>query len=748
VNVQNGGTFELGEIVPGNRMTAEVYFRKESTLTLETGATLRINNFSTLIIEEGSTLIVHPGALIHLEGDSAILEIRGNVVLLDQATFGFTGSGFVRINQGPAHAQTGSWTMGQNSRVQLLGLNRNDLLAEVIGEWRIHDTLGLVKMVNGRVFMREGARMNFNIGVEFYQMLLTGSLNARHAGLVLHGQPNVSLTRVEVENGFRGITAFLLTLQNALTLNEVTLNRNLVGLETHGKSVILLNSRGSFNGTFWHAYDIEGVSRVRDCRITQNYKGIDVMGQHGARLDIISSVLDSNNIAVLSFGNMQLKAYCSSFSSNVTGFYCGNTHVLIGGKAQNKFLHNDVAIYLEEVDNLYIYKGNNDFTGSNWYITGMFSGVANNYLHVLPNVTGYFLNIKENKMPLVAQALPIDLMDYDGHPVLPHNWTFVSTFPSACVRTSSASFEEYLISTLSTTLSVVSNGQSINLADAFMDALSLVSKDEVVVNPSDLEALSRFNDIFSSLRTQNIAYYSKTERLVLEISLERMLEALSNAYRFNLLIAARADELFPLSSQLNWVVAELEYRIQNTSLFAQDELSLMMKLAHAYRTGEYYDAAMNTLNQILANPNAAFDLRIQAEYWLCVCEAEAELIGGEISSLEFEARRAPCLQLIPEMRRPARSWNLHEIQQELQEVPEVILYPNPSTGTVRLKQTADNGTSKVTVLSMEGKLMQTINWPSAYEELVIERGVLPAGVYVVKIEFENAKVSRVRWTIL
>jgi hypothetical protein len=67
---------------------------------------------------------------------------------------------------------------------------------------------------------------------------------------------------------------------------------------------------------------------------------------------------------------------------------------------------------------------------------------------------------------------------------------------------------------------------------------------------------------------------------------------------------------------------------------------------------------------------------------------------------------------------------------------------------VRLKQTADNGTSKVTVLSMEGKLMQTINWPSAYEELVIERGVLPAGVYVVKIEFENAKVSRVRWTIL
>ena len=107
------------------------------------------------------------------------------------------------------------------------------------------------------------------------------------------------------------------------------------------------------------------------------------MGQHGARLDIANSTLDSNNTAVFSFGNMQLRAFCSSFSSNVKGFYCGNKQVLIGGQSQNRFRNNDVAIYLEEVDNLYIYKGENDFTGSNWYITGMFSGIANNFLHVI-----------------------------------------------------------------------------------------------------------------------------------------------------------------------------------------------------------------------------------------------------------------------------------------------------------------------------------------------------------------------------
>lgn len=748
VNVQNGGTFELGEITPGNRMTAEVYFRKASTLTLHAGATMRINNFSTLIIEEGSTLIIHPGANIVLDGDSAVLEIRGNVVLLDQAVFGFTGGGFVRVNQGTAADQTGSWTMGLNSRVQLLGQNRNDLLAEVIGEWLIHSAQGHVKMVNGRVFMRQHARMNFSTGVELYQMLLTGSLTARHGGLVLHGQPNVSINRVEVQHATVGITAYLLTFQNALTINEAVFNHNLTGLETHGKAVSLLNSRGSFNGTFWHAYDIEGVSRVRDCRITQNFRGIDVMGQHGARLDIINSVIDSNNIAVFSFGNMQLKAYCSSFSSNVTGFYSGNTHVLIGGKAQNKFRNNNVAIYLEEADNLYIFKGNNDFTGSNWYITGMFSGIANNYLQVLPNVTGYFLNIKENKMPLVSQALPIDLLDYDGNPVLPHDWTFVTTFPAACVRTNTASFDAHLISTLASTLSVVSDGQVMPLSDALSDALSLVSADEVVISPSDLLALSRFNDIFSSLRSQNVVAYSAAERVVLEIGLERMLEALSNAYRFSLLQAARADKFFPLTSELNWVVSELHYRISNPTLFGQDELEVMMKLAHAYRTGEYYDKAMSTLNQILAlaAPNA--EMRIQAEYWLCVCEAEAELIGGEISSLEFEQRRAPCLLLIPEMRRPARTWNHFEIQQQLQEAPEVVLYPNPAVAAVRLKQTADNGASRVTVINMDGKILKTLEWPSAYDELILDRAALPAGVYVVKIEFENSKVSRVRWTIL
>jgi hypothetical protein len=540
----------------------------------------------------------------------------------------------------------------------------------------------------------------------------------------------------------------LLACQNALTINESVFNHNLVGIETHGRAVSLLNSRGSFNGTFWHAYDIEGVSRVRDCRITQNFKGIDVMGQHGARLDIINSVIDSNNTAVFSFGNMQLKAYCSSFSSNVTGFYSGNTHVLIGGKAQNRFRNNNVAIYLEEVDNLYIFKGNNDFTGSNWYITGMFSGIANNYLQVLPNVTGYFLNIKENKMPLVSQALPIDLLDYDGNPVLPHDWTFVTTYPTACVRTNTASFDAHLISTLNSALSVVSSGQTMPLSDALAEALSLVSADEVVINPSDLIALNKFNDIFSSLRAQNIVSYTAAERVVLEIGLERMLEALSNSYRFSLLQAARADKFFPLTSELNWVVSELHYRIANSTLFGQNELEMMMKLAHAYRTGEYYDKAMTTLSQILAESAPNSDMRIQAEYWLCVCEAEAELIGGEISSLEFEQRRAPCLLLIPEMRRPARTWNPFDIQQQLQEAPEVVLYPNPAVGAVRLKQTADNGASRVKVINMDGKILKSLNWLSAYDELILDRDALPAGVYVVKIEFENSKVSRVRWTIL
>jgi hypothetical protein len=378
----------------------------------------------------------------------------------------------------------------------------------------------------------------------------------------------------------------------------------------------------------------------------------------------------------------------------------------------------------------------------------MFSGIANNYLQVLPNVTGYFLNIKENKMPLVSQALPIDLLDYNGNPVLPHDWTFVTAYPAACVRTNTAAFDAHLISTLVSTLSVVSNGQIMPVSDALSDALSLVSADEVVISPSDLVALSRFDNIFSSLRGQNPVSYNAAERVVLEIGLERMLEALSNSYRFNLLQAARADKFFPLANELNWVVNELNYRISHANLFGQNQLEVMMKLAHAYRTGEYYDKAIVTLNQILDFAASNSDLRIQAEYWLCVCKAEAELIGGEITSLEFEQRRAPCLLLIPEMRRPGRTWNPFEIQQPLQDAPEIVLYPNPALGAVRLKQTADNGPARVTVINMDGKMLKSLDWPSAYDELILDRDALPAGIYVVKVEFENSKVSRVRWTIL
>jgi hypothetical protein len=371
VNVEGGGAMTLGEVVQGDQRVAEVHFRTSSSLILHPSSVLTVNNGSTLIIEEGAELIVHPEAQIQLLGDSAILEIRGRVILIDTARFSFSGTGFIRINQGSTqqlNALSPSWVFGSGARIELNGTGRSNQLVEVIGEWRLGQTNDRVKITNGRIYQRQNARMNFHGPVHFENVLITGNQQFRHNGLVVHGQSQMVLKNMEVNNANQGITAFLITYQTPLNLAQVHLNNNTQGLVTHGKAVTLSHCLGRFNGTFWHAYDIEGVSKVQNTRAAQNTTAYNIMGQDGARLEFIESSTDSNSLGVKSFGDLQLKAYCSAFNFNTTAVYAGNTQVLMGGQARNRFLNNDVAIRIEEVDNLYLHNGYNDFSGSNWYL--------------------------------------------------------------------------------------------------------------------------------------------------------------------------------------------------------------------------------------------------------------------------------------------------------------------------------------------------------------------------------------------
>lgn len=747
VVVQGGGRMELGEILPGNQLSAEVYFRSASTLTLMPGSLLRINNRSRLIIEPGATLVIHPGAQIELVGDSAIFEIRGRVVMQPNAVFGFSGSGFLRMNQAAWSQQVG-WHFGGNNSIQFLGSGRNDKVLEIQGEWLVPSTQVAFRMSQGQIWMHAQARLNLHGLVNLQHVLFTGSPSNRHRGLVIHGQDSIVVKNSEFQYGENGITSFSLTYGNQLLLDGVGFFNNQIGLETHGKSVNLVSCRGSNNHTFWRGYDIEGLSRVNTCWVTQNTHGLDVMGQNGARLDITNSTIDSNARGVFSFGDLKLRAFCSSFSNNQEGIYAGNTQVLLGGRANNKFRFNNIAIYLEEVDNLYLYDGFNDFFGSTWYVTGRFTGIAHNHLQQLPMVMGYFLNVRNNRMPLQSQLLPIDLEDGDGNPVLAYQWTFLSSLPANCIRQASADYDYYVLSTSAIARPVIVDGQSVALPQALLNALELVSRDEEVISHTDLQAISQFHQVFSFMRQQPSSSISQEERKLLDIGLSRMIEAVSNAYRFSLLTPARADDEYPLSNAVSWAHEEIEHRLIGLNLYNNDSaLALRIQLAHVFRIGEYYDKAIEQLQEVINNASSLSDYHLQARYWLCVCEAERDLILERISAEAFEQRRQPCINMMPSMRIPSKLWQAREPYTQSHELTmQINAYPNPVKDVLTLEHTLDRGACKILLFDMKGQLLGEWSWFNPNETFKLQVDMLTSGLYVLRIQSQKGDEAVVKFS--
>lgn len=751
VNIEPTATMEIGQrVAPNDLMTADMHFRSASTLTLFNGSVLRINDRSTLIIEEGSTLVIHPGAQIILDGDSAVLEIRGRVVLMPQAVFGFTGTGFVRVNQSLIIGAAPLWEFGAGSKIAIQGAGKSDQIIEVVGEWLVNSTQGTVEIARGKVYLQAGARMNFHGPVRVHNVLVTGNVGARHAGLVLHGQPIMEIKDSDFMNASRAVTAYLITQQNSLRIDHSTFTTNLIGLETHGKAVTLIAVIGRANGTFWKAYDIEGVSRVRACHIVSNQYGIDVMGQRGATLTITESSIDSNATALFSFGDLKVNASCSRFNNNTTAIYAGNTELLFGLNARNQFRNNHVAIYLEEVDKLDLKDGYNDFQGSDWYIVGMFSGIARNYLDTVLNIQNYFLNIRNNRMPFVNQSFPLDVLDWDGFAVHQADWTFMSGISMVnCARNISGTYEVAILSGMHTNIGVLVDGQTTPLNTAVAQAISLMSETEEDENPGDLLALDKFNQLFTSLRSQSILELDNDERSMLQIGLDRMMQALSNAYRFEQLTAARADEEFPLSSQLNNVVDEITYRLNggHLGIWVDEVEKLKLSLAFTYRTGEYYDQALTELSAAIATAAYGSDAYWNATYWQCVCDVESQLIQQAITAYEFEALRRPCILLLPEMRKGMRTWEPMYFDQIAEKEIQITVYPNPTREMSYLRQFADNGRAKVEVYNLVGNLLRTIDWQNPYDELPLDRENYPPGVYLLRISLENNQVVHLKWTL-
>lgn len=112
-----------GEVVVGSDIAGEeglLLISNNTTLDIEGDGILTIKDNSKVIIEEGAALKIYSGAIIQLNGENAVLEIRGKLELMPNAIFRPTGSGHVLFNIQNAHPSIAPYNVAAGASSQMI----------------------------------------------------------------------------------------------------------------------------------------------------------------------------------------------------------------------------------------------------------------------------------------------------------------------------------------------------------------------------------------------------------------------------------------------------------------------------------------------------------------------------------------------------------------------------------------------------------------------------------------------------
>lgn len=736
VVVRNYGNLVLGEPSPSQYTnSAELIVSPGHVLELFPNSITYINQGSTLTIETGAVLKVHPGAQIVFGAADAVLHIKGIVQLVNGATMLLSGPGYMKLDQDPNQVNHPFelWAATQNAGVKFHGLSAQQRLVELVQSVEFSNRIRLDFKL-GKFEMHPMVQLNTHGPVAFNQLNIQQDFAHTHRGIYLHGQPQVQIKNVNIQRGNPAITSMMLQQRNHLVLEQVSLKHNQTAVLTFGGQVEFISTTFDSNQVGWRGHDMDGVSKIRSCVFDHGNTAIDIMGQSDATLDITQTRIERQQWGIKSFGLMTGKMSCSQLSNNNVALYAGNSQWLMGGRSRNKFNNNALAIKIEEVDNLFLFEGENDFSGSTLYMTGEFSALAMNYLYYNPMTAAYEINIKDNRIPVVGGNTRISLRDWDGLPVYTHNFTPMPSMMPLCNANQTVAFELFVLQNWPSPTPIISNSGVYPLNEAILMAKNKIVGDASQQVSSNLEAIEDFHAIFEQLRNlgQQFEPTSK-EHVLLEIALNGMLEAHNNAYRFELIPRIRAVDGFPKNPYLDNLIEEINYRIDreiSAENYNKELFGLMLSRAQVYRVAEHYDYGLEALAELSQYADDYWSA--VSTYWTCIFEAEKELIREEISPDVFEERRLECIAMAPQFRKPHTVLEGDPVR-SFEKTIQYDLFPNPSKDWLNISARLPMGEAQIKIYSAYGQLISSHLWEDLGDVKTVDIHTLKPGVYVLRI---------------
>jgi len=747
VRIKDGGKFVIGEENNGVLNKGEVHFCKNSTLEIFGGGSLIIRDSSRLIIEDGANLIIHSGAVVILEGTASILELKGKVIIKDNAVLAPQGDGFIRFAaKMNASNINDHWQAGNESSLVLANYTGTQTKkGEVVENTYFPDNLKQF-YINTIVELDSMITLNSYGSIQAQYSLFTAiDSNKFYNAVKIYGQPNTRFGSCEFRNGNYGLSAQMSYGGSTFTLDTCKFTKNYIGLYTSDEYIFI--NKCDFTGNLdygWKAENMQSNCDVTNSIFDDNgFAGAYFNGQGNVMLNINWAKFRNNYQHGLEISEATLNSSCSKYQSNgQSGIFAKeNAEVDISDNKRNQITNNYTGILLDKALTLNIEHGFNNFTGNQYFIVGEVK--PDNYYQGLSTATP--ISLLYNLLPAPsASQMPINIYltepQYGNQITVPlFDWTQnLSSFETYCISSYiPANFNNYQMFEGKISISVISTShfQNTYLIDAFKTAAMQMSYGEEYIG-NDTLAIALFKEIFDNIP----ANVNEDEHSAIDDALNQMISALTYAIEHELINPNRALDGMPVDEYVAMIADEIQNRlddIEYANMYAEEqEAYYQLLLAQMYRAAEHYDYAL----AILQNDNYFFNttLKNQADYWNCVCMAENLLLKDSIERSEYEARIDSCHEMSTAKQggfHPVFGTNSVNLDEESNLL--VAIYPNPAEQLIAVEFSYRIEEATVELTDITGKLIWSTHQIVKGKQIRLKLPEINSGTYMLKTTTEN-----------
>ncbi len=740
-----------------------------SQLILENKSKLILKNSTSLVLaNQNSTLVYENGALINLVDNESTISTSGKIIVGDNATFHFTGNGFIKIA-----SNSNSFIPGINSSVRFTGVGQFDKVIELESNTTMTISKNFKQMISirGKYLLGENSRINIYCPGRFTLSKITSTNETsrnNHKGLNLGGQTGFNISSSVFEHGSNGLNISydpsIAKRGGKLYISSSTFHNNQYGYRQYTGGYDLNSCTFTNNSIAVESKSSDINSLITRCTFTNNSEAsVKFVAAGSSNLTISESNISNSSTGVYIVGNTQLNIKCSSLDVGVSGISSLfdanlNLSTQLGNFGNNDFTRFDEIIHTTSSGDIFLNEGYNLLSPTNGRVKAIINGTMNRFQRSLLTPFQAVRNNWNN-----TNVPPIFGVDYYLTSSVPNyigdSLYFEDLNPTSdqfsCVTLQPCT--NCIPETLNP-LKDCKNCDTVSTTHISYKPLN-VALDVVITNLTDplltLESRVTEVEVLKEILTYNFRNVSENERFLLKLAYRTFKDELAKQVSDTLISSnAALDTNSFVQTYFSWMDEIQTYQqelMDSNQLFFDPSI---LKLDHAliYRIKGDLSTAQSIVNDLQMEVIA--EKLPYINYWDCILDKEAFRASNNYANEEFDYEVDKCLMtflanyntsggriaLAPATVKPKSTTNPTKIK-KTEKNQLLNIYPNPSNGifTIVIPETAK--VAKIVVTDLYGRKVKEQIFQNT-NQAELNMSDLNDGYYNCTVTTENSKYEK------